>query len=341
MKRPFLLVVAFALLASCSQNEVVECQSVKISFSANQSNVMRTTVYDNNNLPEQFKVFAVHNLNGQVDDYFYCTVARVAGTTTYKPTDGDRYWPAAGTVTFYAHAYAEPANLDDANVESLDLQFGFENLQTTTGVEQSDFIYAVATDCTQATAGGKVQLVFKHALSQIAFQAVNRNKNINVVINSITFKELAGKGEFAFPLVATNDAATALPCTWSTLTNELDWLGFDPALYNEGNTYSVPYKTDGFDPIFVDNLRMIPQAKTGGKIVLNCSIVSSENTNIVIHEGDYELTCDINWAAGYRYTYKLVFGAAGTGDTDGIIKPIIFDIEVDDYTDATSEEHNI
>ena len=110
---------------------------------------------------------------------------------TYKSTIA-HYWPAEnldffaaknhnGTVTFNPTA-AVPFTVEGYTVNS-DV------------TAQTDFIYAVSKNVTKP-AGGKTNLNFRHALSQIEFKAKNENKNIYVYIDGVKVVNVNNTGNF-------------------------------------------------------------------------------------------------------------------------------------------------
>ena len=74
----------------------------------------------------------------------------------------------------------------------------FENFAVNgTVAEQVDLLYAVKTG--QKKADGKVNLNFRHALSQIVFQAKNTNANLYVEIAGVSVANVGGTNTFTFP----------------------------------------------------------------------------------------------------------------------------------------------
>lgn len=180
-------------MASCSQDETIGINhdGDEITFNVVTNNATRASgVFCNQNLPDGFYVSAISDGKTYIDkDY----VTNSDGNWTN--TSGTRYWPETA-VDFYAHVNGGDAYKWNNGSPKFE---GFTVNGTV--AEQVDLLYAVKKN--QSKANGKVILNFRHALSQIVFQAKNTNANLYVEIAGVSVANVGGKNTFTFPSVNT------------------------------------------------------------------------------------------------------------------------------------------
>lgn len=181
-------------MASCSQDETIGINhdGDEITFNVVTNNATRAAgVYCNQNLPDGFYVSAISDGKTYIDkDY-------VTGSNgNWTNTSGTRYWPET-PVDFYAYVNAGTSykwSVDGAGKATAK----FENFTVNNTVgSQEDLLYAVKTG--QKKADGTVNLNFRHALSQIVFQAKNTNANLYVEIAGVSVANVGGTNTFTFP----------------------------------------------------------------------------------------------------------------------------------------------
>ena len=201
---------AFAVMAlvSCSQDEVVNIPQSEIKYSVVANKASRADdVFCNKNKPEHFYVSAIYNPTAEggtssvyfTEDYLYSE----NGDDTYSQ-DNSRYWPDAefGSLDFYA--YVNGDNKNDVDFAITTTGATISNYVVKKAVDtQDDLIYAVKTKQTKTSS--KIPLNFRHALSQIVFQAANRNPNIYVEISGVEVHNVLNSGTFTFPIIDTDD----------------------------------------------------------------------------------------------------------------------------------------
>lgn len=180
-------------MASCSQDETIGINhdGDEITFNVVTNNATRAeNVYCNQNLPGGFYVSAIS------DGKTYIDGDHVTGSNgNWTNTSGTRYWPET-PVDFYAHVNGEASYTWSVNEGKATAKF--ENFQVSKDVaKQVDLLYAVKTG--QEKADGKVNLNFRHALSQIVFQAKNTNANLYVEIAGVSVANVGGTNTFTFP----------------------------------------------------------------------------------------------------------------------------------------------
>lgn len=196
MKKLFFAMTAFVALASCSKDEVVKINQDEIKYNVVTENTTKAAnVYCNNNKMSEFQVWAkvgtTDYIGGAGDK------VNVSGNTCIPTVT--RYWPE-GSVDFYAVAgmttnsiswdadAATPAQIKDFVVDG-------------TVANQVDLLYAKAS---AQQDDGSVNLNFRHALSQIVFNAKNEHPNLYIEIESVAVCGLDGKGTFTYPTGVTS-----------------------------------------------------------------------------------------------------------------------------------------
>lgn len=180
-------------MASCSQDETIGINhdGDEITFNVVTNNATRAAdVYCNQNLPGGFYVSAIS------DGKTYIDKDHVTGSNgNWTNTSGTRYWPETA-VDFYAYVNAGTSYKWSVNEGKATAKF--ENFAVNgTVAEQVDLLYAVKTN--QSKTDGKVNLNFRHALSQIVFQAKNTNANLYVEIAGVSVANVGGTNTFTFP----------------------------------------------------------------------------------------------------------------------------------------------
>ena len=187
------------LLGACSKDEVAEVNrdGDEITFNVVANSASRAAnVYCNNNNPGAFVVSAISGGASYIDgdDIAYVD-------NKWVNQDGVRYWPEEDAVDFYAHVnggtnykWAVTDGKASAKFEDFEVK--------DKAAEQVDLLYAVKTGETKGD--DAVVLNFRHALSQVVFQAKNTNKNMYVEIAGVTVCNLVGKNTFTFPSASTD-----------------------------------------------------------------------------------------------------------------------------------------
>ena len=143
-----------------------------------------------------------------------------------------RYWPATGTLSFYA-TNVQSKNLGtdggkvDVNMSTA--PYGITYTPPTAADNQIDIIYSVAKNQTKP-ASGITALNFRHAVSLISFKAANKIPHAQITIESISINNVATAGSFAFP-----DADT------QPNTEKHDGTGTAPTVASTGKWSNLQY----------------------------------------------------------------------------------------------------
>ena len=207
MKKILLLTAGMLLIvASCTKNEVVEVNQdgneIQYSVVANKA-TKAADIYCNNNKPSEFTVYAESSygktyINGDKITYNGATWVNESGT---------RFWPNDFSLDFYA--VVNGTIKWDVTAAEGTAPATIVNYEVPTNVsDQKDLLYAVKMDQEKgatAEATEAVSLNFRHALSQIVFQAKNTNENLYVEISGVRIVNVANKNTFTFPTADTDN----------------------------------------------------------------------------------------------------------------------------------------
>ena len=206
MKKTVLIVPALMALAaaSCTKSEVLETNSGEIRFNVVANKATKAdAIYDNSNF-DQFTVYA-STAEGTVNErttYINGDVVnKVSGG--WENVSGTRFWPETA-LNFYALRNADDFVWNPAKAHSFDFSVASEVSA------QKDLLYAVKLNQTRTTTetgtgepvvveGAPVSLHFRHALSQIVFQAKNTNPNLYVEISGVKLVNVGDKGNYTLP----------------------------------------------------------------------------------------------------------------------------------------------
>ena len=372
MKTKLLLgALAVLGLAACSKSEIVELnKSEEISLGAvTGKNITKAADgYCNNSMPNDFDVWAATDGKKYFEAETY-----TFDSGTYKSASA-RYWPATAVDFFAAKNYGSSATLTETlGATKLDVS-GFE--VTNTVANQTDFIYAVNKGATKPS-DGKATLNFRHALSQIEFQAKNENTKIHVEISGLTIKNVYSKGNFSVNVATSNnyenhnhdetadtDTRTGR-CTWLDQDTPVDYsLSFSPAVQLKNGGSADLSVTDLSGKEYNDKtMYLLPQTVAnlwGGtgaprateayflltaKIYNVAGTVVNTDTDVVLHNGKIAvpIPAGTTWVDGLRYVYTFNFTTYGTGGVDPgtgspVLTPISLTVTVDDFVDAGNTE---
>lgn len=350
MKRFLFAAVAAVLVASCATDEVKEYKRDELNFYTSVENATRAESVTSETL-SIFNVWGFHNGATMMNNL---TVTKQAdGSWSY----GDKYfWPATGTVDFYALAAGEVGSHTlDNKITATAPKFTFEGKLATTGAPSDysmpaagcilpatmpDMLYATAID--EERQQTDVVMNFRHAISQVEF-AVKNNSTLGLEItfgNYIAIKGVKYSGTYSLPTTkATSEdfEDAASHGSWS-----LDAVTADHVLKQQltsavaGSASDMGMRITGIKIINGDNLDteniVLPQKGTV-KVVVPAVI---KQNGIVLFNDDMEFDLNVDWKEGYRYIYTLVLN----DDTD-LLWAINFTATVDNIKNTKDENIDI
>lgn len=228
------------LLVSCSKEEVIDVNhdGDEITFDVVTNSATRAAdVYCNNNMPKEFYVSAISDGMSYIDKD---RIAYENGSWVNK--SGVRYWPETA-VDFYA--YYNDNNTYSWSVENQKAVAKFVNFTVNDDVAvQQDLIYAVKTNQSKPeedAANTPVALNFRHALSQIVFQAKNTNANLYVEISGVDVVNVGNTNTFTFPSVDTDNNIVDHDGTTADYTDDADGWGTWAELTGGTASYAVAF----------------------------------------------------------------------------------------------------
>lgn len=362
MKKHLVLgALAVLSLAACTKSEVVELNKgneISLTAVTGKNLTKAADGYCNSAMPADFDVWAA--TAGK--KYFEAqTYTRDASTNTYKSINA-RYWPATAVDFFAAKNYGGSATLTATDPTSLAVA---DYTVPTTVADQKDFIYAVKKGAKKAD--GAAVLNFRHALSQIEFQAKNSNSGIYVEVTGVTVKQVYSKGNFSVNVATTNNFVDHTlgaadtdnrsgRCTWAGQDAKADYaISFDAVAlgseatslsvtdpdgkeYNANTMYLIPQTVPDLWAVPTPPTTPTPVPATGkayfeitAKIWNVAGAAVDKGNDVVLHDGKIAVPIpgSTTWQDGLRYVYTFNFTTYGTGGVDpGTGDPVLTPIEL-------------
>lgn len=343
---------------ACTSDEVLltpETAETSIRFNAVTNNMTRAAhSFCASEQPKQFFVAAFlgsKNYFNQTEIDYYDTINYSASSWT---NDNKRNWPKHDALDFYAFLDGGETLADRPTFTAdEDVSNAFEvniNEYTvgSTVANQRDLMYAVTKGAKQSDDGGTVTLNFRHALSQICFQAENEDADNEYIITSITVSGVNGTGTFNFGNVSTADGTDG--GSWSNQSGAVNYSVINSESVSDGLQLNRKgNNNDGMDHINISNLsgmnhtgesiteyeilrsralNLIPQtiSSEGAQITVIFKVKGNNNEETV----NIPLK-DTTWELGKRYIYNLKFTACG------LIK---YDISIADFISDNDETDN-
>lgn len=379
MKKFFYVAIVATALASCSSDQLVDLkEGDEIKITAVTDNGSRAAdVYCQNNLPGDFLLYAKYTKDeGTAQNFIPGEKFTNNGNNVWVSEDGaTRYWPEDGTLDFFAVKNAE-LGADYKTIAAF--------TPNATAKYQLDLLYAVATGKRKATSIADNQAVamnFRHALSQIEFQAKNDNPRLYVEITGVKVGQAVKTATYTLPTTSTDGllethtngvAGAVTRGEWSTWSEEkqdyeITFGAVELACATEAK--SLSFETHDGSEGEVDNensLLLLPQTTdewepavggtyNGSYLAVKCKIwnVSGESVNkttdAVLHNEAYAvIPVAFNWEEGKKYVYTFNFTTAGNGgyeDAPANPQPVLFPITVsmtvDDFVNASEIDQDM
>lgn len=307
MKKFILAVPALLALAavSCTKSEVLESNDGEIRFNVVANNATKAdAIYCNNNKPSEFTVYAESS-----DGKTYINGDKITSPddgTTWVNESGTRFWPNDLSLDFYAVVNGDIT----WNVEAETAPASIVDFEVPTDVAaQKDLLYAVKTDQEKTDGADKMDAValnFRHALSQIVFNAKNTNENLYVEVSGVSIVNVANKNTFAFPIANTDNnieddnhdgsydytinyedgswgkwntltsGATVYPVNFETVkvegNNTLVDLTTNKNEYSTNALLMLPQTSTAWNPNTVSSPGLVGNASNGSYFLVNCAI---------------------------------------------------------------------
>ena len=317
----FLAVAATAMMASCSNDEVVEMASqqgkaiaFENAFVNNSTRAALVAGYNSTTLPADIDVYGSLN-NGTSTTWIFDDVTLTKENNwVYSPL---QYWVKGNDYKFYALAPANKVTNLEKN-DNLFKSFRFENDGAT------DLLYAYVDRSGNNYAETPVAFTLNHLLSKVKFSMTNgfasdqaTIKVTNIAINEITkaaiYTVSEAKGEWS------SSDATGFSVNFGNIVEAGTETGAEALAVKVGETkesnyerFLIPEINTGFNVTFTAEL--LNNGVTVGTYNLETNL-----TNIVLEQGK-----SYNFIA--TLTEKNI-----TGDPDAGLQPITFTVAVSNW----------
>lgn len=281
------------------------------------------------------------------------------GKWDYADASDLHYWPKEGSLNFYA---VSPASIpEDLTLYHWAIEKAtktityscFDEYNRTDGKGNPDVMYAIATNQTQSTKAGKVNLNFQHILSQVVFQAKTVNSDMEVYIKEIKIKNFKLGGTFTIP----TDGSSPSQSSWNLGDVGVHKNPFTVIKKSDADAIKIK-GTEATDISSKTPMLFVPQPLTGWDVkhkiadadtngesylIINCKI---KQKNDYLHgtETDYEnlfVPFGTSWDPGKRYIYTLIFGGGYDKDGHSILQPINFEATAEAWTNVAGSNINI
>lgn len=367
MKKFFVIAVAaVAAMASCSKTDLIETANDQnaINFNAFFHKATKANLTTGDNIAA-FEVTAM--LNDAT--YFSAISVSKSGTPaawTYSPV---QYWPASGTLDFFAWAPTASGTGISKNAYNV-----FTVAPAAAASSQYDFVVARTQGSKDATTGNSatsgVTINFRHAMSQIAVKVFNGNKNLQYDIYGWKVAGVDVDGTFTLKDTNTDtkDAAKLAYSDWSDNTGNFTGVFFDDSFspFNKINTSDNEDSGNASNITDAKTMILVPQTgvtaasaysaattgagMNGSYIAVEMEIKNATDGTVVAGRQWCCWPVAYSWNPGYKYTYIIDLSQGGykeyndgldateTTDLDPVLDntAIVFTtVTVDDWTDAT------
>lgn len=369
MNKIYLFTAAFAVMASlsgCSDTELASIDTVQektpIGFHTVGSQMgSRAEIIDAGNITStDFKVYAFDGDgnafmgNNDTDNDLsahngvHIKYDAVNSAWTYNDPSDLRYWPDY-SLDFYA---VSPGTVSKENSQdhyfweinnnSQTIMYNsFDEYGTSSTHQNLDVMYAVAKG--QTKANGKVNLTFKHILSQVLFKAKTNDDKLEVEINGINFHNAQLAGSFTIPAGEPHRTDwTQIPPTASTLTVGMDGQVTVKSTGTDVFTKPMLFVPQVLSP-WVPSDKNIDAANKDKLTYLEISCRIKLNNTYLFGKNGFEtlyVPFSATWEPGKRYVYTLIFGGGYDRDGNPILQPINFEPSVEKWED-TNKDINI
>ena len=334
-------------LASCSDddNKDVKDENRQIQFNVTVPRASRAEVTTTNTI-NNFRMWAFVNGNRFMDGV---TVTRPleGGNWTYSPI---MYWPLEQDVNFYGISPSDITTTQDPVQGDANPDIpGFVNRAGLT-----DLLYSVNM---KERESGRVQVNFRHALSQLQFQfrRLERDKSpIRVEVIGVDLVGTNTVGDFKYPKETTSSSSSdKVHGTWSNQTTIKTETLYDSTKVTLTKDYQVINNT-GYAFVIPQDLvaGVADDTSVGAFVAVKCAIYD-QNTNLKLWPAKTVPGYDDNtgsayiyfplrnetsnvlaWEPGKRYNYNITIGVPQTSTTIG------FDVTVDEYGDFMQSDLN-
>ena len=252
-------------------------------------------------------------LTGQLFAYFASTGRWMAASASGPGIAGNythvaKSWPLSGTtVDFlalalrpvaYTHLTEDPGSITWYNASQGGSAGGVTIANWDTYANQYDVMYAVKNgQSVSNSTDGNISLEFQHTLAVVGFSA---RSTVNGTGNVFTLKGITLNGLSHVGTMTIDNTKTEVETVWSSLTS-----ADKPMLKKDANpattelNFAVPYHGSTATQC-TQHLLVIPQASRSATLTYRVQNSVTDLTEVLPLPR-------LNWKAGHRYIYNLVF----------------------------------
>lgn len=286
--------IAALALTSCLKDTVTETNNGRpIDFRVSAQT--RATETTTGNLVTFYVTSLMENGSTYFED-----LAFVKGTSTFVSSP-EYYWPASGSLDFYAYAPAADKLGGTLTISNTEQKLtGYSPASNIS--DQKDFVVATASGNKTQNAAG-VALTFNHMLSQIEIHAKNLHEGYTYLVKGVSINGVIATGDFNFA-----DSKWTLGTDKTNYTVTYD---YPVTLTATGEVVMDMVDIDGTE--LPDNAMLLPQnlATVAPKATLGIYVQCKSTSGAQVFPettGDYGwmyVDIDTNWEAGCKYVYTL------------------------------------
>lgn len=366
MNKIYLFTAAFAVMASlsgCSDTELASIDTAQektpIGFHTVGSQMgSRATIINSGDITKtDFKVYAFDDAgnafmgNNDTDDDAHAhngvliNYDDVKTAWKYANPSDLRYWPDSH-LDFYA---VSPGTVHDDlvgfynwkinNVAQTITYQSFDEYGSTSGHQNLDVMYAVAKGQTNSN-GGKVNLTFKHILSQVLFKAKTNDDKMEVQIKEMKFHNFQPGGTFSIPVEEWElNGYVIIPVTvgmdeTKTVTSTSTEVITKPMLF-------IPQTLTAWAPTTETKTEADNANPKHSYLSITCRI--KQNGTYLFGKGGFDtlyVPFSATWEPGKRYVYTLIFGGGYDKDGKPILTPVNFTASADNWDEDAGNSTN-
>ena len=325
MKKFFVIAVAaVAAMASCSKTDLIETANDQnaINFNAFFHKATKANLTTSDNIAA-FEVTAM--LNSAT--YFEAVAVSKNSESkwTYSPV---QYWPATGTVDFFAWA---PTATGTGITKSAYNDFVVAPAQD--AESQYDFVVARTQGTKDATTGNgakyDVTINFRHAMSQIDVKVFNGNKNLQYDIYGWKVCGVEVDGEYILADANTDgkNSGKIAAANWCNNTTYTGMFYDDFTKFNKINASANEASTAAANITGATTMILVPQTGStaatkysattadatmnGSYIAIDMEIKNATDGTVVAGRQWCCWPVAYSWAPGYKYTYVIDLSQGG------------------------------
>ena len=315
----YVALASMALTTSCSQDDIAN-ERVLSGKEINLSPSFKTPTRAVETTLGNLGSFWVNSFQAGEDRYMNDVEYTSTNGSVWSTTAGKFFWPVAGDLHMYCYA-PKASELSGTMKIDKEAQTLTDFSPNTAAADQKDFVYAKSTGSAKKNGSTGVDIVFKHALSEITVAAKNTNTAYTVKVKGVKIGNVITKGTFTFPSI------TDSPASWSLSSdpNDVnDYVTSWTTAYELGDEASTMDAANVPFMILPQQLESADKASEKAYIALNAEI--KMQGGVVKHNGWVYVGIDTNWEMGKKYAYTLDFSTGAGQDENG--KTIISGSEI-------------